>query len=124
MKIPKAVFFNRYSTNNIALPITTAKSLYFFCKKSLKGLFFNLKEKDIRNNKLFWSNVKPLSSSKKESSLKFYWLGEQIISEDEKHANTLNKFFSSAVKNQKIEEFSETDPSAKNINYAFFKPII
>lgn len=33
-------------------------------------------------------------------------------------------FLSSAVKNQKIEEFSETDPSARNTNHPLFKSII
>ena len=38
--------------------------------------------------------------------------------------NILNKFFSKTVKNQKIEEFSETDPLPRNINHPFLKSII
>ena len=35
----------------------------------------------------------------------------------------LSKCFSSVGRNQKFEEFSETDPSARNINHPIFKTI-
>ena len=47
MKIAKAAFFDRSSTNNIALSITAAKLLSLFCKKIERVIFFNLEKKII-----------------------------------------------------------------------------
>ena len=69
--------------------------------------------------------MKLLFSDKIKSSEKILLAeGDEIISEDEINANILDKFYSSAVKNLKIEKFSETDPSTRNITHPISKPII
>ena len=68
--------------------------------------------------------MKLLLSDKIKSSEKILLVeGDEIISEDEKNANILNKCFSSAGKNLKIEKLSETDPSTRNITHPISKPI-
>ena len=58
--------------------------------------------KDIVDNKQFWRTVKPLFSDKTKSNEKITLVeDETVITQDEKNAELLNLFYSSAVKNLK-----------------------
>ena len=48
----------------------------------------------------------------------------RIISEDKDNAELLNSFFSNAVKNLKIPEFSDSDSLVENIPHPIFKLIL
>ena len=65
-------------------------------RKTKKGYYANLNEKDIADNKKFWQTVKPLFSKKVKSKKKITLVqGKMISTEDEKNAELLNVFFSS-----------------------------
>ena len=61
-----------------------------------------MNEKDIVDNKQFWRTVKPWFSDKTKSNEKITLVeDETVITQDEKNAELLNLFYSSAVKNLK-----------------------
>ena len=71
-------------------------------KKTKKSNYANLNEKDIVDNKQFWRTVKPWFSDKTKSNEKITLVeDETVITQDEKNAELLNLFYSSAVKNLK-----------------------
>ena len=71
-------------------------------KKTKKSNYANLNEKDIVDNKQFWRTVKPWFSDKTKSNEKITLVeDETVITQDEKNAEFLNLFYSSAVKNLK-----------------------
>ena len=77
------------------------------------------------DNKQFWRTVKPLLSEKSKSNEKITLVeDDKIRSEDRDNAELLNSFFSNAVKNLKIPEFSDSNPLAENIPYPIFKAIL
>ena len=49
---------------------------------------------------------------------------KKIICEDKDNAELLNSFFSNAVKNLKISEYSDSNPLAENIPHPIFKAIL
>ena len=49
---------------------------------------------------------------------------ETVTTQDEKNAELLNLFFSSAVKNLKIPEFSDTNPLAERLSDPVLKAIL
>ena len=62
--------------------------------------FAKLNEKNIIDNRKFWQTVKPFLSEKNKPSGKIILLRhEEIVSDEVEVANTLNNFFSNAVKN-------------------------
>ena len=70
-------------------------------------------------------NGQALLSDKSKSNEKIILVkGNEIINEDKDNAGRLNSFFSNAVKNLKIPEFSETNPLAENISHPIFKAIL
>ena len=80
LKMAKAVFFDRCSTNTIAFPITTAKLLSLL-QKTWRGYFLNLKEKDIRDN--FGALWNRYHLTRKNPLRNLVGWGSKIISEDE-----------------------------------------
>ena len=83
-------------------------------KKSKKGIFANLNEKKITDNRKFWQTVKPFLSEKNKSREKITLVkNEEIISDDVEVANTLNNYFSNFAKNLKIPEKFMTATSLK-----------
>lgn len=50
--------------------------------------------------------------------------GEEMINEDDKNAEILNKFFWNAVKNLKIAKYQERNPLTNNISHPMFKAIV
>ena len=64
-----------------------------------------MNEKGIADNKKFWETVKQLFSDKVKLKEKITLVqGEMISTEDEKNAELLNAFFTSAVSNLNIPE--------------------
>ena len=68
---------------------------------------------------------KPLRSNKFIQVKKITLVeNEKIINKDESNAEFLNVFFSNAVKNPKISEFSDLNPQAERISHLIFKAIL
>ena len=81
--------------------------------------------KDIVDKTQFWRTVKPLFSDKTKSNEKTTLVeDETVTTQDEKNAELLNLFFSSAVKNLKTAEFSETRPLAERLSDPVLKAIL
>ena len=69
-------------------------------RKVKKEYFANLIEKNITDNRTFWQTVDPFLSEKNKSREKITLVkNEEIISDDVKVANTLNKCFSNVIQN-------------------------
>ena len=85
----------------------------------------NLNEKDIADNKKFCQTVKPLLSGKVKSKEKITLLqGDMISTADEKSAELLNAFFSSAVSNLNTPEYSGINILAERISHPTLKAIL
>ena len=94
-------------------------------RKTKKDYYANLNVKDIVDNKQFWRTVKLLFSDKTMSNEKITLVeDETVTTQDEKNAEPLNLFFSSAVKNLKIPEFSDTNPLAERLSDPVLKAIL
>ena len=100
-------FRNRFlknTTDENRLVFTRQK--YFsvsFLRKEKKHYFAKLNEKNITDNRKFWQTVKPFLSKKNKPRGKITLLrNEEIISDEMEVANTLNTYFSNAVKNFEI----------------------
>ena len=62
-------------------------------RKTKKGHYTSLNEKDVADNNQFWRTVKPLLSDKIKPSDKIILIeGEKIISDNKENAEILNKF--------------------------------
>ena len=69
--------------------------------------------------------MKPLFSDKTKSNGKITLVEDKTVTtQDEKNAELLNLFFSSAVKNLKIPEFSDTNPLAERLSDPVLKAIL
>ena len=94
----------RSETNRLAY----AKQRNFFVsvlRKTKKDYYANVNEKGIADNKKFWETVKQLFSDKVKLKEKITLVqGEMISTEDEKNAELLNAFFTTAVSNLNIPE--------------------
>ena len=91
-------------------------------RKTKKDYYANLNEKNIADNKNFWQTVKPLFSGKVKSKEKIILVqGEMISTEDEKNAELLNAFFSSAVSNLNIPRYSGVNILAERISHPTLK---
>ena len=85
-------------------------------KKNRKQYYSNLNEKNVVDNKKIWKTVKPLLFDKLKSNEKMTLEeDDKIFTKDIKLAEEVDSFFSNAVKNFKIPEYSKTNPLAKDI---------
>lgn len=111
--------FNKISYNK-------QRNLYAsLLRKTKWGYYYNLNEKDVTDNKQFRRTVKPLLLNKIKSPEKLTLLdNEDIVADNEKEAQTLNNFFSNAIKQFEILEFSQVNPAANNISYLILKAIL
>ena len=83
------------------------------CKKEMKKFFSQLDTKNITDNELFWKILKPSFSEKCAYASKIYLVhNDNVISDDQELADTLNNFFEHAVDNLGIREHQ----SDHNIN--------
>ena len=94
-------------------------------KKTTISYYANLKEKKIIANKQFWKVVKALFSDKPISgdNINLTENGEYVKTEM-KAAEVFNSFFSNIVKNLKIPQYSNFDPSAQIIEDLTLKVIV
>ena len=93
------------------------KKLKNFCsklyKKERKTFYSKIDTHKITNNKTFWKTITPFLSRKAPSSSRITLIeNEAIISDDQKRAETLSKFFVKAVYKLDIREFK----NISNIN--------
>ena len=94
-------------------------------RKTKKDYYANLNEKDIADNKKFWQTVKPLFSDKEKLKEKITLVQGEILSmEDEKNAELLNVFFSSAVANLDMPEYSGINILAERTSHPTLKAIL
>ena len=94
-------------------------------KKIKVGIFGNLNEKKISDNKKFWKTIKAFLSDKITSTQKITLIEkEEIIMGDDNTAKVLNTCFSNIVSNLKIEGYSNCDPLANNIRHPVLKYIV
>ena len=94
-------------------------------KKTKISYYANLNEKKILANKQFWKVVKALFSDKSISgdNINLNENGEYVKTEM-KAAEVFNSFFSNIVKNLKIPQYSNFDPSAQIIEDLTLKAIV
>ena len=105
-------------------------------QKTKTDYYANLNENDLTDNKQFWRTVKPLLSDKIKSSEKITLveqretldtdgnIDDEIVHEDVKTAEFLNRFFSNAVRDLKIPGFHGAVPVADNISHSIFRAIM
>ena len=109
--VQRTRFRNKFLKN----PTDQNKLIYIkkrnFCFSSEKREYFaKLNEKDITNNRKFWHTVKPFLSDKVKSRETITLINnENVASNENEKAKTLNDFFSNIVKNLKIPEYQHED---------------
>ena len=74
------------------------------CKKEMKKFYSQLDTKNIIDNELFWKIMKPSFSEKCPYASRIYLGHNDVISDDQELADTLNNFFEHAVDNLGIQE--------------------
>ena len=86
-------------------------------RKSKREYFGNLNEKNLCDNKKFWSVVKPLLSNKVVSNEKIILVeNNKIVENDKKSATVLNNFFSNIIKSLGIPQYNDAEPVGQNIS--------
>ena len=94
-------------------------------RKSKREYFGNLNDKNLCDNKKFWSVVKPLLSNKVVSNEKIILLeNDKIVENDKKSATVLNNFFSNIIKSLGIPQYKDAEPVGQNISGPVLKAII
>ena len=73
----------------------------YFTKEEKSRLFNNLDLNLVRDNKMFWKTISPylVNNPKKTSKITLVDEKGHTLSEDEKIAETFNKFFGNIIKN-------------------------
>ena len=107
---------NKYPTNE---NIEAFKKYRNFCvsllRKEKKKYFNNLDPAIMKDSKKFWKYVKPLFTGKSKSKSTITLIkGDQIISDEQQVAETLNMYFVNAVQNLNIEKFCTVED--RNLN--------
>ena len=78
-----------------------------------------------KHNKSFWKIVKPFLSNKTIPSEKITLIDDdELITNDEKVANTLNDFFSTIITSLNLPESENAGPLSDNIDHFTLKAII
>ena len=103
-------FFKGKSLKNRMLYTQQRNYCVSLLRKTKIKYYANLNEKKIVDNKQFWKVVKPFFSDKSISGGKINLMKTEI-----KTVEVFNSFFSNIVKNLKIPQYSNFDPSAQNI---------
>ena len=94
-------------------------------RKSKRGYFGNLNEKNLCDIKKFWSVVKPLLSNNVASNEKIILAeNDKIVENDKKSATVLNSFFSNIIKSLGIPQYKDAEPMGQNISDPVLKAII
>ena len=94
-------------------------------RKSKRGYFNDLNEKNVCDNKTFWRVVKPLLSNKIISNEKITIVEcDEIIRSDNETAKVLNEFFANIVTNLNIPQFNQIDRTSENISDPVIKAMV
>ena len=94
-------------------------------QKAKKEYFSSLNINKVVDNKSFWKIVKPFLSNKAISSEKITIIDEvELVTDEQKVANTLNDFFSSIVTSLNLPESQNADPFSDNIDHLALKAIM
>ena len=94
-------------------------------QKAKKEYFSSLNINKVVDNKSFWKIVKPFLSNKAISSEKITIIVEvELVTDEQKVANTLNDFFSSIVTSLNLPESLNADPFSDNIDHLVLKAIM
>ena len=120
----RAKLKNRYQRFPTDVNAKTYKKYRNFCvsllKKEKKKFYNNLDTKIIKDSKTFWKNIKPLFTGKSKQKTNIMLVeNEDIITDKEKVAETLNNYFVEAVQNLHIEKFNDEQDEelrTENIN--------
>ena len=101
--------------------IEAFKSYRNFCvsllRKEKKKFYNSLDISIMSDNKKFWKYIKPLFSGKSKSKSKITLIkGDEIISEDQEVAETLNNYFIDAVQNLDIRKFCSIEENENDCN--------
>ena len=84
-----------------------------------------IRHKRVVDSKSFWKAVKPFLSNKTVSSEKVTLIDDDdLITDEQKVANTLNDFFSSIVTSLNLPESHNADPLSDNINHSILKAVV
>ena len=102
---------NKYFRNRTRYNLNAYKHQRNFCarlcKKEKKDYYSNIQLCNVTDNKRFWKTVKPILSDKGINNRKIILKSnENIITEDEEVANSMNLFFENAVSSLNIKENS------------------
>ena len=94
-------------------------------RKAKKEYFSLLNINKVKDNKSFWKIVKPFLSNKTISSGKVTLIdADELITDKQKVANTLNDLFSSIVTSLNLPESQNADPLSDNIDHPTLKAIM
>ena len=95
-----------------------------FLRKVKKEYFSPLNISKVEENKSFWKKAKPFLSNKTISSEKIALVDDdELITDEQKVANSLNDFFSSIVNSLNLPESQNADPLSDNIDHPTLKAI-
>ena len=94
-------------------------------RKSKREYFNNLNEKNVCDNKKFWTVVKPVLSNKIISNEKITIdEGDKMIKSDKETAKVLNEFFFNIVTNLNIPQFNQIDRTSEKNSVSVIKAIV
>ena len=119
------VFLKNKTEENISNYSKQRNLCVTLLQKSKKEYFGNLNEKNLCDNKKFWSVVKPLLSNKVVSNEKIILVeNDKIVENDKESATVLNNFFSNIIKSLGIPQYKDAEPVGQNISDTVLKAII
>ena len=94
-------------------------------KKDKKELLFELKRKNVIDNRKVWKTVKPMHSNKFVNNEKITLVdNEKIITNDKEIAKVLNEFFSNIIKTLNIPKKDHIDSIVENVRDPTLKAIL
>ena len=94
-------------------------------RKAKKEYFSSLNINKVVDNKSFWKIVEPFLSKKTIPSEKITLIDDdELLTDEQKVANTLNDFFSSIVTSLNLPESKNANPLSDNMDHPTLKAII
>ena len=119
-------FMNRARLKNISYKYPTLENIEAFkryrnfcvslLRKEKRKYFDNLDPTIMWDSKKFWKYIKPLFTGKSKSKTTITLIkGDQVISNEQEVAESLNSYFINAVQNLEIEKFYTVEDSSNNI---------
>ena len=94
-------------------------------RKAKKEYFSSLNINKVVDNKSFWKIVEPCLSKKTIPSEKITLIDDdELLTDEQKVANTLNDFFSSIVTSLNLPESKNANPLSDNMDHPTLKAIM